>query len=39
VLSSSHPFYHGYPAILKAGLKGGVLEDLIDAKISNLLHF
>lgn len=39
VLPLNHPFYHGYPAVLKAGMKGGPLEDLFEAKVSNLTHF
>lgn len=39
VLPSDHPYYHGYPAVLKAGMAGGPLEDLYNARVANLLHF
>ena len=39
LLRPSHPFYHGYPANFKAGMKGGPLEHLYSATISNLTHF
>lgn len=38
-LPEDHPFYQGYPIIPKAGMKGGPLEHLYAARISNLTHF